>query len=159
MNEQFFQQIDLVFPKFSIEQLKFQSNTDSNHPLLHYYNIVDDNILKCIKNILPFPVASDKDIRYAEITGTILPHRDKGGTCVINHYFETNDSDVTFYKGKETILLKPLPGSTWILNVKEYHSVTPKSNGVRRFLSIGYPTMSYEELINEVVKKPHLITV
>lgn len=167
MSKKYFQQINFTLPDFSLEQLKgkeIDSQTDGTVGFF-YYSIADSEVLEYIKKHSPIP---NPFVAYSEIIGTILPHIDAGGTCVINHYLETNTADTIFYNSKdnsnpivlsngakifqesdcrEVARFHAEPKSTWILNIGKIHNVTQPITGVRRTISIGYPGVKYSQLL------------
>jgi hypothetical protein len=140
---------------------------------LRYYNFSDINKYKEY-----FPKFTDlipDTILLAEITGkgVLGPHIDHGPKVVLNWYVNSNDSFTYFYNKNEGAQGIILPGQTeaniffpnqvtkvdefvakdndaYLLNVSKIHSVLSPNEGVRRFVSIGWKTRSYEEVLESI---------
>jgi len=161
-----FQKINLSLPNFSIEQLKGDILVEHLHPITNQgvsvYKIADSKVLELLTQLAPI---ANPVISYNEIYGDLEPHRDFGGTCVINYYIDTNDADTIFYTSAqnastaifnhgaeihtrnnctEIARFTAEANSSWILNIGELHSVTMPTIGYRRVISIGYPQYDFQ---------------
>lgn len=160
-----FQRINLSFPNFSISSLK--GNTIAYHinPITNQgfvaYDIASSDVLTQLTQLAPL---ENPKIAYSEIFGNLEPHRDFGGTCVLNYYIDTNLADTIFYSPKhqdnqfilnngaeiyehtnctEVARFTAQDNSCWILNIGEIHSVIMPTIDFRRIISIGYPQYDF----------------
>jgi len=173
MNNEYFKQVNIQFPKISIEDIKGDLVVEHLDPLtntgIRYWKLKDTELNKHIIDMFTSIGLENPIITYAEVDGNIWLHKDINGTVVVNHYIETPKAVTTFYIannnyqgikiGKDTIY-DPMhcekkdefvaeSNTSYILDVSSIHGVSLLESGVRKFLSIGFLDWTYREIITE----------
>ena len=174
MANEYFKQINLSFPDISTDDIKGELVVEhidkGTNTGIRYWKLKDRLLNQCIIDMFASIGLYNPIITYAEVDRNIWLHRDINGTVVINHYIDTPEARTIFYEPKEnysgiaidgnTIYEQQYcikqtefiaqPNSSYILDVSSIHSVTLRTYGVRKFLSIGFTKWTYSKLIEHL---------
>ena len=134
-----------------------------------YYDVTE-HISTYFLNLLPKEFREHCNVKYMEINVPIVPpHRDNGVLFAWNFYLQTNNEKTHFWKPRvssefqvfarngefhqvenlvECASFQAKSGESWILNVREVHSVSSgKLGNVRSAIVVASETISFHQIL------------
>ena len=170
-----FAKIDVNMPRnIDISRLKGTSQVvyDKSETIsLIYFHIKD---MQYFSKIFPYVcMIQPTEIFYTELNGigVLHPHKDYTTSCVLNYYFESNNSTTFLYEpigdpffapGAKTANIFKFEDikevgnftaesyDTYLLNVSKPHCVFNPPPGNRKFISWQWNNTSYEEVLENL---------
>ena len=140
--------------------LSLKKSEDYDAALASTYE-VSEEIRSIILSTIPNGLLSLEipHVWYLEVTGTdkditmVPPHIDSFRICTINYYINTNGETTHYYDYKASKIEEigrfcAKINECWILNTKNPHSVTLKSNKTRSVIGASFVHTPYDKVVS-----------